>query len=259
MWGMREEAYNALDVDGKVFTVRIPFVVCEVRKPLLSLATMEDKGFYMTVEGGCRILGGHGRAICLRRQGNSNHVDMEFTDGTAGKKEERRERPVILLGSGPAIDNDVAALSVAAGVSEKGTALVGGYSIIADVGERRAVANSTLEMPSRETVKSHQLAHIPFVPWSRTCVAGQGHEGPHFSQMGGAEIVVLSDNTSGELERLQRTHKKDAEKLETAYQKLTTASEMILRLVKAHDSQAEQVTHSVRENECLARDLMRTS
>ena len=46
MWGMREEAYNALDVDGKVFTVRIPFVVCEVKKPLLSLAMMEDKGFF---------------------------------------------------------------------------------------------------------------------------------------------------------------------------------------------------------------------
>ena len=93
MWGMREEAHNAQDVDVKVFTVRIPFVVCEVRKPLLSLAMMEDKGFFnMTVEGGCRILGGHGRAICLRRQGNSNHVDMEFRDGTAGKKEARRER-----------------------------------------------------------------------------------------------------------------------------------------------------------------------
>ena len=64
----------------------------------------------------------------------------------------------------------------------------------------------------------------------------------------------LSDNTFGELERLQRTHQEDAEKLETSYQKLTTASEMILRLVKAHDSQAEQIAHSVRENECLARD-----
>ena len=59
------------------------------------------------------------------------------------------------MGSEPAIDNDVAALSVAAGVSEKGTALVVGSSVIADVGERTAVANSTLEMPSRETVKSH--------------------------------------------------------------------------------------------------------
>ena len=81
-------------------------------------------------------------------------------------------------------------------------------------------------------------------------------EGPHFSQMGRAEIVVLSDNTSGELERLQRTHKKDAEKLETAYKKLTNASEMILRLVKTHDSQAEQIAHSARENECFARDLV---
>ena len=182
---------------------------------------------------------------------------MEFRDGTAGKKEERKERPVILLGSGPAIDNDVAALSVAAGVSEKGTALVGGYSIIADVGERRAVADSTLEMPSRETVKSHQLAHIPFVSWSRTCVAGQGREGPHFSQMGGAEIGFVRQHvwrvgTSAENPQERRRE------LETAYQKLTTASEMILRLVKAHDSQAEQIAHSVRENECLARDLVQS-
>ena len=62
------------------------FVVCEVRKPLLSLTMMEDKGVYMTVEGSCRILGGHGRAICLRRQGNSNHVDMEFRDGLLERK-----------------------------------------------------------------------------------------------------------------------------------------------------------------------------
>ena len=40
VWGMREVAYN-----GKVFTVKIPFVVCEVRRPLLSLAMREDKGF----------------------------------------------------------------------------------------------------------------------------------------------------------------------------------------------------------------------
>ena len=86
MWGLREEAHNALDVDGKVLTVRIPFVVCEVKKPLLSLAMMEDKGFEMTVEGGCRILGGHGRAICLRRQGNSNYVDLEFRDRLLERK-----------------------------------------------------------------------------------------------------------------------------------------------------------------------------
>ena len=45
VWGMREVVYNAMDLYGKVFTVRIPFVVCEVRRPLLSLAMLEDKGF----------------------------------------------------------------------------------------------------------------------------------------------------------------------------------------------------------------------
>ena len=38
VWGMREVAYDAQDLSGKFFSVRIPFVVCEVRKPSLSLA-----------------------------------------------------------------------------------------------------------------------------------------------------------------------------------------------------------------------------
>ena len=49
VWGKLEVAYNALDLQGRVFTVKIPFVVCEVRRPLLSLAMLEDKGFHMTV------------------------------------------------------------------------------------------------------------------------------------------------------------------------------------------------------------------
>ena len=44
VWGMREVAHNALDLQGSVFTVKIPFVVCEVRRLLLSLAMLEDKG-----------------------------------------------------------------------------------------------------------------------------------------------------------------------------------------------------------------------
>ena len=63
--GMREVAYDAQDLYGKVFTVRISFVVCEVRRPLLSLAMLEDTGFQMTVKDGCRILGGHGLEMCL--------------------------------------------------------------------------------------------------------------------------------------------------------------------------------------------------
>ena len=38
VWGMREVVYNAIDLHGEAFTVKIPFVVCEVRRPLLSMA-----------------------------------------------------------------------------------------------------------------------------------------------------------------------------------------------------------------------------
>ena len=86
VWGMRDVAYNALDLLGKVFTVKIPFVVCEVRRPLLSLAMLEDKGFHMTVQDGCRKLGGHGHEMNLRRQGNSYLVDVEFRGGLLEKR-----------------------------------------------------------------------------------------------------------------------------------------------------------------------------
>ena len=48
------------------------------------------------------------------------------------------------------VDSDVAGLSGAAGVDE-----------------RRAVTILTPDMPSGETVESHQLTHIPFAPWCR--------------------------------------------------------------------------------------------
>ena len=70
VWGMREVAYNALDLYGRVFTVKIPFVVCEVTRRLLSLAMLEDNGFHMTVKDGCRKLGGHGHEMNLQRQGS---------------------------------------------------------------------------------------------------------------------------------------------------------------------------------------------
>ena len=50
-----EVVCNAMDLHGKVFTVKIPFVVCEVRRPLLSLVMLEDKGFHLTV-GNLEIL-----------------------------------------------------------------------------------------------------------------------------------------------------------------------------------------------------------
>ena len=48
-WKMREVVYNAIDLHGEVLTVKIPFVVCEVRRPLLSMAMLEDKGFHLAV------------------------------------------------------------------------------------------------------------------------------------------------------------------------------------------------------------------
>ena len=86
IWGMREVVYNAVDLQERVFTVKIPFVVCEVRRPLLSLAMLEDKGFHMTVKDGCRKLGGHGREMNLQRQGNSYLVDVEFRGGLLEKR-----------------------------------------------------------------------------------------------------------------------------------------------------------------------------
>ena len=47
VWGMRQVAYRG----GSS-----PFVVCEVTRPLLSLAMLEGKGFHMTVKDGCRKL-----------------------------------------------------------------------------------------------------------------------------------------------------------------------------------------------------------
>ena len=56
VWCMREVVYNAMDLHGEVF-------VCEVRRPMLSMAMLEDKGLHLTVGDGCRKLGGHGREM----------------------------------------------------------------------------------------------------------------------------------------------------------------------------------------------------
>ena len=66
---MREVSHNALDVDGKVFPVMIPFIVCEVKRPFLSLAMLEDKVCHMSVKDGCRTLGDMaGRCACKDKE-----------------------------------------------------------------------------------------------------------------------------------------------------------------------------------------------
>ena len=41
VWGVRPVVYNAMNLHGKVFTVKMPFVVCELRQRL------EDKGVFI--------------------------------------------------------------------------------------------------------------------------------------------------------------------------------------------------------------------
>ena len=75
---------------------------------------------------------------------------------------------------------------------------VAGLSATAGVDERRAVTIATPEMPSREAVESHQLAHIPFAPWCRACISGRGREAPHIRHDGrvaGLLFFGLTDST----------------------------------------------------------------
>ena len=103
-----------------------------------------------------RDWGGHGREICLRRQGNFNLVDVEFKGGLSESKKSMLRGPPGLVAP---VDSDVAGLSAAAGVDE-----------------RRAVTIATPEMPSREAVESHQLTRIPFALWYRACISGRAEK-----------------------------------------------------------------------------------
>ena len=157
----------------------------------------------MTVGSGSRTLGGHGREMCLRRKENSNHVVKVFRSGLLEKRKKVGFSPGLVAG----MESDVAGLSVNAGVNEKRavivaglfaiadenerrTAFMAGHSVIAGLDERRAFAFSTPKISRRETVKSHQLAHIPYVPRSQDCDAGRDHEGPCFCQDGCGEFMV---------------------------------------------------------------------
>ena len=177
----------------KVFSVKIPLVVCEFRRPLLSLAMLEDKGFQFTVKDGCWGLGRHGWEMSLRRQWNSYLVDVEFRGGLLEKKRKDMREIELPPGLVAPVDSGVAGLSATAGVDE-----------------RRAVSTSTPGVPSREAVESHQLTRIPFAPWCGACIAGGGREAPHFRQGRGEENAAatpvvsldyclgLSDSATGE-------------------------------------------------------------
>ena len=79
VWGMREVVSNEKNLHGEVFTVKVFVVVCEGRRrQLLSMIWWEIEGFLLTVDDGCRKLGGHGREMILRRDGDSHLVNAEF-------------------------------------------------------------------------------------------------------------------------------------------------------------------------------------
>ena len=111
----------------------------------------------------------------LRRQGNSNLVDVEFRGGLLECKSTALRGTDIPPGLVAPVDSGAAGLSAAAGVDE-----------------RRAVTISTPEMPSREAVESHRLAHSPFAPWCRACIPGRGREAPHFRHGGGEETAAAT-------------------------------------------------------------------
>ena len=60
----------------------------------LSMIWWKIEGFHFTVGAGCRKLGGHGREMILRRNGDSHLVNVEFEDELQGcKKPMSRDDP----------------------------------------------------------------------------------------------------------------------------------------------------------------------
>ena len=85
VWGMREVVSNEINLHGEVFTGKVFAVVCEGRRrQLLSTIWWEIEGFLLTVGDGYRKLGGHGREMILRRNGDSHLVIVEFKRRIAG-------------------------------------------------------------------------------------------------------------------------------------------------------------------------------
>ena len=71
VWCMRGAVCNEMDLHGEVCT----------KRPMLSMIWWEIEGFHLTVGDGCRKLGGPGREMILRRNGDSHHVNVEYKDG----------------------------------------------------------------------------------------------------------------------------------------------------------------------------------
>ena len=65
VWGMREVVRNEMDLHGKVHCEN-PFVVCEVRRPLLSLAMLEDTGLSKMAARNLEVM--FERSICEDRE-----------------------------------------------------------------------------------------------------------------------------------------------------------------------------------------------
>ena len=172
VWGMREMVSNEMNLHGEVFTVKVFAVVCEGRRrQLLSMIWWEIEGFLLTVGDGYRKLGGHGREMILRRDGDSHLVNVEFKDGLLGCK-----KPML---------RDLTGL-----VTHKNSD-VAGHSAAAVVDERRATS-STIELSRCETVESHTSTQVPFAPLCRACIVGRGREAPQPFHLGGEEAVTVT-------------------------------------------------------------------
>ena len=87
--------YNKMNLHGEVFTVKVVAVVCEGRRRQLpSMIWWEIEGFLLTVGDGYRKLGGHGREMILRRDGDSPLVNDEFENELQGCKKPMSRDPM---------------------------------------------------------------------------------------------------------------------------------------------------------------------
>ena len=163
---------NEINLHGEVFTVKVFAVVCEGRRrQLLSMIWWEIEGFLLTVGDGYRKLGGLGREMILRRNGDSHLVNVEFKDG--------------LLGCKKSMLRDLTGL-----VTHKNSD-VAGHSAAAVVDERRATS-STIELSRCKTVESHTSTQVPFASLCRACIVGRSREAPQPFHLGGEEAVTVT-------------------------------------------------------------------